>query len=161
MYIGKLMHPMLNDTILTGWGVLCCVACPRLVLPETRQLDDCILLDQPPGTKIASSIRTADTREASGDGGSKSRAAATASGTDTQQSTHGTPATASSSSGTGTSSPSSNSSSIVLSDLQEVAVIGSGSSGVVKKVLHRPTQQVSPWKDAHHAGLTYRLLIRC
>jgi len=50
-------------------------------------------------------------------------------------------------SNTATGSNSSNSSSpinssVVLSDLQELSVIGSGSSGVVKKVLHRPTQQV-------------------
>lgn len=124
------------------------------MVPEKGQQDDCILLDQPqPGTKTASTIRVADSREASDGDSSRTRAAATASGTDTQQSSHGTPAAASSCSGNGTSSPSS-SSSIVLSDLHELAVIGSGSSGVVKKVLHRPTQQVSLSMDAHHAGPT-------
>lgn len=42
------------------------------------------------------------------------------------------------------------SSTVALSDLQELAVIGSGSSGVVKKVLHRPTQQVC-MKPQQHA----------
>jgi hypothetical protein len=60
----------------------------------------------------------------------------------------------------------------VLSDLQELSVIGSGSSGVVKKVLHRPTQQVWPallppaarsivtlcWQDWYDARVVFTLV---
>jgi hypothetical protein len=124
------------------------------VLPAKVQQDDCVLIDQPqPGIKNSSSSRVEESNQTSGRDNSRSRAAATAIGTDAQQSSHGVAAPAGSSSGNDTSSPSSGSS-IVLSDLQELAVIGSGSSGVVKKVLHRPTQLVSLLTDAQHTRLT-------
>lgn len=104
----------------------------RSVLPAA-QSDDIALLDQP------QSQLTVIQESSSGSASSRSHAGTNSSSADTQPSSSATTA-----GGGGSSShPSSlSSSAIVLSDLQELAVIGSGSSGVVKKVMHRPTQQV-------------------
>lgn len=78
-----------------------------------------------------------------------SRSQANNSNTSTNSTSHtgclGTPSTAAQppvQNGTSSSNSSPSSSTVALCDLQELAIIGSGSSGVVKKVLHKPSQQV-------------------
>lgn len=118
----------------------------RVVVPGTApNNDDCTLLDQPAahGSSVAQTGKNGSAARSS-----RGHAGATSSSSDTQPSTSAAVTAAacgsasSASSSPSNSNSSSSSSSIVLSDLQELTVIGSGSSGVVKKVLHRPTQQV-------------------
>lgn len=125
------MHAAI-ECITPLFGNLCC----RSVISAPTQ-DDC-QSSHPDQPAISEPSTSCNDHDGSSSSSTSSRGHAVASTSSSEKDQCSNTATGSTSSNS--SSPIN--SSIVLSDLQELSVIGSGSSGVVKKVLHRPTQQV-------------------